>query len=188
MLTLLRPHKDVSGKTGPEGIVLMLDQAHLGKRPFLSVLVTHEYAHYALGSMRGFSRHVPWWFQEGFAQYVSQNLTPNRLSEIKTLLDADRLIPLSALERGMGHINERDILNMAYLESHTAVAYMVKKYHFEGFRKFIAHLREGKRMRSVFKSLGSSYEDFERGWVNWLKECLRMGSVRMTREVKIKEE
>jgi len=193
-VSLLRTHGDVSGKTGPEGLFLTVDQDHLGERPFLEVLVRHEYAHYALGSMtcrpcrsdlpvaiQGF---VPWWFQEGFSQYVSQTITPGRLSQLKGLANSGQLIPLQALTKGLGDIKDRDLLNVAYLEAHAAVAFLIKKRGYEGVRSIIEGFKKNEMIAGAFRALKWDYEIYESEWAEWLKESVGSGLVKVTREIR----
>jgi tetratricopeptide (TPR) repeat protein len=182
-VTLMMPRGGASGRTGPEGVVLMVDQEHLSERAFLEVLVRHEYAHYALGSMTSFASAVPWWFQEGFAQYVSQTITPGRLSQLKGLADSGQLIPLQVLEKGLSSIKDKDVLNASYLEAHTAVAFVFKKSGHEGLRRLINGFRGGDGAIRAFRSLKWDYGEFEREWTQWLKESVGSGVPRLTREV-----
>jgi tetratricopeptide (TPR) repeat protein len=180
---LRRPLEDVSGRTGPDGIILEVDEAHLGEKPFLTVLVTHEYAHYVLGLVTGFSRKVPWWLQEGFAQNVSQTITPLRLYPLRVLTEADRLFPLKVLEADLSDIKDRDAVNIAYIEAETAVAFLIKRRGREGLRALIEALSTGEKIQSAFRCAGWDYGDFEKEWSLWLARSTESGRVRLTREL-----
>ena len=183
-VTLLEPYGDVSGKTGPDGIELLVNQEILGEKPFLPVLVNHEYAHYALGSITGFSNYVPWWLQEGFSQYVSQNITHNRLINMKALAQERRPIPLSALEKGAGNITDREVVGIAYLEAHLAVAFFIKQHGYEGLRQLIEALNKKKNINKAFTHMRLDFSRFEIEWVEWLAESVESGTVKLTREIK----
>lgn len=181
---LVRPLGSTAGRAGFQGITFRVDAEHIGEKLFVPVLVTHEYAHYAMGRLTGFARHVPWWLQEGFAQHMSQNLTPLRLTGIKTLAQNRRLIPLTALEKGLGNITDRELVNTAYLEAHSAVAFFVKRKGYEELRKLIAALKEKGSISVAFERTGQSYDRFEKEWADWLEQGAHNGEVKLTREVK----
>lgn len=180
---LLGSRGEVSGRTGPEGIVFTVDQKHLGEKPFLSVLVTHEYAHYALGAMTGFSRRLPWWVQEGFAQLVSQNLSPVRLQSIAAISRNACLIPLDAIEAGLGAIRDKDLIRVAYLEAHSAIAYLVKHHGYECIRRIAEAIGKGEKWKQAFSAVGIDHARFEKEWEKWLAESTMTGVIRTTREL-----
>jgi tetratricopeptide (TPR) repeat protein len=187
-VTLLRRYGEATGRTGPEGIFFMIDPKHVGEKSFLTVLVTHEYAHYVLGTMTGFSPRIPWWLQEGFAQHVSQNLTPARLLDKGEMVLTGRVIPLQILEKGPGGTDDRDVIHTAYFEAPAAVAFLEKRHGIEGLRTFIRALKDGHSLAEAFRSIGTEYGRFEKEWTEWMAEGAASGGLRLTRELKKERE
>lgn len=163
------PIGSVAGQTDREGITLSLDKAHLDERPFLDVLVTHEYAHYALGSYTDFSPHLPWWLHEGFAQHASQKLTLSRLMGMRQVLDAGELKPLSELTDEPSEEYEDEVLDVEYLHAHAAVEFFMEFYGHKGLRVFAKALEIRKDIDKAFKKIGTTLSRFEKEWVDWIK-------------------
>jgi tetratricopeptide (TPR) repeat protein len=180
---LLCPEGEMEGSTDPQGIVLAVDAKHLGERPFLQVLVTHEYAHFHLGLMTRFSDRVPWWFQEGFAQHVSQTLTPVRLNDMADAARESSLIPLKILERNPARVNDPEVVRACYLAAHTAMAFMAKAFGEAGIRTFIRILGENGTPDEAFSAMGTTYEQFETRWIRWMAAGAASGDVRLTEVV-----
>ena len=182
---ILRADGEVAGKAGKDGIFLILDTDQMGELPFLSVLVTHEYAHFALGVATDFSPHIPWWFHEGFAQMVSQKLTPHRLSTVSALAEGKKMIPLSVLEKMPGDVTDKILLEAAYLEAHTALVYMATVHGEKKMAKFVTQLARSGDRAKAFEKLGTTASGFENEWVEWLCENTAAGIVHQTKKLEL---
>jgi len=180
---LVSTDKKQSGKTDKYGIVLHLNQNTRGEIKFLEVLIRHEYSHYVLGRLTQFSHNIPWWFHEGFAQCMSQNITPDRLSYIKQLAQAGKLLPLNTLKKGMGRIKDRQFIRVAYLEAHAAVTFSLKHYGRSKVISIIRHLAAHGDTKKGFAAAGQDYQSFETLFFNWLIEGAQKGQIKLTQRI-----
>ena len=180
---LVSTDKKQSGKTDNNGIVLHLNQNSRGEKKFLEVLIRHEYSHYVLGRLTQFSHNIPWWFHEGFAQCMSQNITQGRLNYIKQLALAGKLFPLDALKNGMGRIKDRQFIRVAYLEAHAAVTFLIKQYSRSKVISFIRHLAAHGDTKKGFARAGLDYQGFENLFFDWLIEGTKKGQIKLTQKI-----
>ncbi len=183
-VTMKRPTQSISGLTGRKGITLFIELKSLSERVFLDVIVKHEYAHYALGSFTGFSRKVPWWLHEGFAQHLSQNLVFPRLMDMQGIITAGQRIPLEKLVDPPSGRGDQESLDTEYLHAHAAVAFLMKAFSREDLRTFAKTTGAGGGLGKAFKKIGTTMAEFEVNWVAWVRSSAAAGETRLTREIR----
>ena len=171
------------GITNSKGIVFYLSSAYVGEQKFLSVLVRHEYSHYALGLLTKFSKRVPWWFHEGFAQFMSQSITKDRLLQIKGLVDKGKLLPLDALQPGMEGIKNRNRESIAYLVSHAAVTYFSNEHGPVKMLELIKALPETEKIAMAFNKVQLDYFQFQENFHQWLIKTSKSGQIKLTQKL-----
>ena len=175
-----------AGRTSSHGILLKVGGVHRRDTDFLTVLTIHETAHFALGTITGFSPAVPWWLHEGFAQQISDPIDKNRhhrMASLKRMATADALFPLAALENDIVSIINGDIPNRvdaqdraavidtAYLQAHAAVAYLFDRYGGSGVEKVVSSLAGRRTIDDAFHCLGTCHETFENDFKLWVLQA-----------------
>ena len=133
-------------------------------RPTASLVrvLRHEVAHSFVASRTG--ANCPTWFQEGLAQWLEGG-DPGR--EDATLAGLARGAPLphlDALEQPFTDLPEAQA-QVAYAESLSAVAYILKHHGEDGLRRLIAALTTGlKAAKALPAAIGLSYAELQRAW------------------------
>ena len=128
----------------------------------LSRVLRHQFAHAFLhDKMRGHIDQVPTWLVEGLAIQLAEDPWP-ALEEIKH--KSAFTIPLSSLEKGWDR-TQRDKLELAYLESATAVQSLLDRFGMYGIRQIMNLLQAGQSLEGAMKQKWSlSYEQFQKEW------------------------
>jgi hypothetical protein len=117
----------------------------------LGELLRHELAHIALNDAVE-SKHVPFWFNEGYAMHASNERAAERL---KTLSEASlfrTIIPLSELDRTSP--TEHPQVDIAYAESADFVRFLARSPDKARFASLVDRVREGTPFD---RALGDSY-------------------------------
>lgn len=111
----------------------------------------------------------PRWLATGFSYVMSgEELTPDTTKALGQLAQSNRLLPLKSLG-GSFPTNERD-LNLAYVESASAVQYLAGAYPPDKMRALLAAFKEGNAVDDAMKKgLGVTLDQFETRWKNALK-------------------
>jgi hypothetical protein len=123
----------------------------------------HEMVHIALDdATRG--QHVPVWFNEGLAIYLSGE---NSLARQQTLMSATfsgRLIPFQDLDRSFP--SDTFEVNVAYAESADVMRFLMKRTDQLRFASMIERVRDGERFdRAAGEAYGSDIRKLEFEWV-----------------------
>ena len=114
-------------------------------------VLLHEYTHAVVHSI---TPRCPLWLNEGLAEYFS-NPDGRRIGQV---------IPLNHLERGFPSRNPR-ALAIAYIESYSAVSYLVERYRLQSIRELLESLGKGANLRTAFKKVYYiTYEKFLETW------------------------
>jgi hypothetical protein len=122
----------------------------------------HELAHVALKDALG-GRHVARWFNEGFAVLASGETSFDRLSTLWTATVADRLLPLSEVERSFP--SDGVTASVAYAEAVDVVRFLVRREERHRFRALIRELREGRTLDTAARdAYGVDLATLEREW------------------------
>jgi len=172
---------DVAGVYGSNMIRVVVSPETLVEFPFLSVMLVHEYTHYLVDFITHGKSQTPWWLHEGVAQYESQRLTSPSEAILAELASKGAWVPLEMLGQGISHLEERELINLAYSEAYSLVEYLVERYGWDGIRSILSQLSKGKDMNQIFSSFGIDYHHFEMQWQQWLES--RRGQGFMTRRI-----
>lgn len=132
-----------------------------GDEPVLRQVIFHEYAHSLVHSI---TERCPTWLNEGLAQYFegkSQDMTRKVMKELSR---RKAIIPLGSLEGSFLGLNKNQA-NIFYLESLSAVSYMIDRYGLYRVKELLLELSKGNSIDASFKSaLYLSYKEFETDW------------------------
>jgi hypothetical protein len=138
------PYPDyAAGVAYPEiGLVLLsLAPVHPTSDHDLVQIFRHELAHVALfDALSG--RHIPRWFNEGFAVFASGETSFVRVRTLWTATVADTLIPLAKLDAGFP-VNENQA-EVAYAEAVDVVRYLVRQREHFRFQGLVERVRAGE--------------------------------------------
>ena len=121
-------------------VLLTLNPRYANANYDLKQVFRHELAHVALHDAVG-EADVPRWFNEGFAVLASGETSFDRMWELYTATLADRLIPLSEVERSFP--SDETKASVAYAEAVNVVRFLVRREEAHRFRSLIQNLREG---------------------------------------------
>jgi hypothetical protein len=128
----------------------------------LGELLRHELAHIALDDAVE-SKHVPFWFNEGYAMHASNERAADRM---KTLSEASlfkTLIPLSELDRTSP--TEHPQVDVAYAESADFVRFLLRKTDRGRFSAMIDRARKGQSFdRALTDAYGADVRTLEYQW------------------------
>ena len=122
-----------------------------GKEGLLRTVLFHEYVHALIYSI---TRNCPLWLNEGLAEYYSKGAQQK----------VGQVIPLNYLENSFSGLNGRGII-LAYMESHSAVSYLMDKYRSYRIKGLLFSLSKGNDLNRAFTdSCQISYNDFIEKW------------------------
>ena len=158
----------------------------------LYVVLRHEYVHLLVSMLT--NDQCPAWLNEGLARYYARGLLN---SERETLLQAvkqNRYIPLKYLERNFSYLHKEQI-RLAYIESCSAVEFMVETYGMTKIKRLLHSLGMGKSFnKSLRYSLSTtkkrrfmvnsppdedqafvvaSQKELETQWLAWAMDCYK---------------
>ena len=130
-------------------------------RPLTQVL-DHEIVHVVLG--RAFAPNpVPRWLQEGTAQLLALEYTPEVTEQLASGLLGDTLLELGDLTTGFPSGPSK--ARLAYAQSADFMAHIRAEYGEEAFQNLIQHLVDGKPTDAAIRlTLGKSMTDVDKEW------------------------
>jgi hypothetical protein len=132
-----------------------------GMRPLNQVL-DHEIVHVVLG--RAFApTTVPRWLQEGTAQLLAREYTPELTEQLASGVLGDNLLELQDLTTGFpqGPTKAR----LAYAQSADFMAHIRTDYGEEAFQDLIQHLADGKPADAAIRlATGRSMTEVDKDW------------------------
>jgi hypothetical protein len=122
-----------------------------GKEALLRTVLFHEYVHALIHSI---TRSCPLWIHEGLAEYFSKGPS-QRVGQV---------IPLNYLEKSFSGLSSRSIY-LAYIESHSAVSYLMDRYRANRMKDMLFSLSKGNDLNRAFSdAFQISYTDFIEKW------------------------
>jgi hypothetical protein len=122
-----------------------------GQEALLRRVLFHEYVHALIYSI---TKSCPLWVHEGLAEYYSKGPS-QRIGQI---------IPLNYLENSFSGLDGRGIA-VAYVESHSAVSYLMERYGAHRVKDLLFSLSKGSDMNRAFTdSFHLSYTEFIEKW------------------------
>ena len=152
--------------------LIVIDNSKMKTHPFsLGVTLKHELSHLALHDYAG-KGNLPRWLNEGIAQWASDGIADIVIGEDRDILKkatlSGRYIPMSSLASEFPA--ETHLLRLAYEESKSFVAYIIKEYGVEGVMRILDHVRKGDQAdAAVTKGLSVSLYELEERWHSYLK-------------------
>ncbi|WP_322511025.1 hypothetical protein [Chloroflexus sp.] len=142
--------------------------------------IVHELTHWAYTRAFAQEYRITDWMSEGLAEYVSNNPRRNAVSAAVRM---GRIIPLVDPNGGvrpqdMDHMTTLEVdRGLAYGFAYSLVAYIVETQGgLDGFWRLAAAVRDTPGTgiefydKALQKAFGMTYEEFDAGWRQWLKE------------------
>jgi Peptidase MA superfamily len=103
----------------------------------------HELAHVALSEAVG-PHPIPRWFNEGFAVMASGETSFERMWTLSSATVADRLLPLSQVERSFP--SDENKASIAYAEAADVVRFLIRREDRHRFRALVRELGQGRTL------------------------------------------
>jgi len=143
-------------------IFLRSNRVRIGTDEPLEQVLDHELVHIILG--RAFSpRPVPSWLQEGAAQLLARQYTPELTDRLATGLLGDSLHSLDDITRGFPRDAGR--ARLAYAQSADLVAYLQNTYGDDTLSAVTRGLASGKSVdRALRDATGASSYELDQAW------------------------
>ena len=128
----------------------------------LDEVFRHELAHVALeDAVRG--KHVPVWFNEGLAIWLSEEKAPARMKTLWSATLSGTLIPLSDIDRSFPRDNFE--VSIAYAQSADFVRFLMRNSDRLRFAAMIDRVRDGQQFdRAITEAYGSDLRRLEFEW------------------------
>ena len=127
--------------------------------------IPHEFTHHIINV--GYKFTFPGWLNEGTATYEAGGSPDNR--KFKRAVAKNELLSLDGM--WIFALQEDDERRLAYDESYTVIEYVVKEYGHDGLIDILnAHKERMDTHQVIEDALGISFEEFELGWMNFVKE------------------
>jgi len=143
-------------------VLLSMMSPHGAEAVNLDEVFRHELAHVALeDAVQG--KHVPVWFNEGLAIWLSDELAMARTKTLWSATLSGTLIPLSELDRSFPRDNFE--VSIAYAESADFLRFLLRKSDRLRFASMISRVREGQTFdRAVTEAYGADLRRLEFEW------------------------
>ncbi len=169
-LSVRLPEWGGGGAVGRDLIVIPIDRSPLPDMDLPRVTV-HELTHITLE--RAYGRlHVPRWFHEGVAMTFSGQLSFDEQLSLSRAVFAKKLLPLDSIEM----VNRFDAggAELAYSESHLAVAWMIDRYGLDGIPELLRSLRSsGSFDTALRREYGLTDDELDRLVRNYIVQRYR---------------
>ncbi len=134
--------------------------------PGLLRVLRHELAHSFLASATG--GNCPTWLQEGVARWLEGGDPTRDDALVAAAAQAGHPPSLAALDQGFAGLSADDA-NLAYAQSLSAVAHLLRTRGEPGLTRLIAALNDGMPAEEAFVvSLALSYREFQDSWLKYL--------------------
>ena len=133
--------------------------------PWVAIVIPHELTHLVFATAVANPFHGPaHWLNEGLAVYLSKGYTSDDRGQVTDAVRAGSLMPITALAGQFPTSGDR--FGLAYAESASAVAFLVRTYGKPALVKLIRSYRDGRTDDEAFQSaLGVDVAGFEAAWV-----------------------
>jgi hypothetical protein len=170
-------YEKMTGNAAPDwsGAVAFRDEQRIIIRPespsavsHYKELLRHEIAHLYLQGT-----YLPLWIEEGVAMYLSgKTISWWEHIRIGNSVSSDNIISLSEIDYllSFGYAKAK----LAYLQSLTAVHYIIALYGVEGLQQLIAAADTKQTVNVLFlKGLQTDFDSFERDYIQFLEKRYR---------------
>jgi tetratricopeptide (TPR) repeat protein len=122
-----------------------------GQEALLKTVLFHEYVHALIHSI---TKNCPRWIHEGMAEYYSKG-SSQRIGQ---------KIPFSHLDSAFYQRDSR-IIQLAYIQSHSAVSYLIDRYGTGRMKDLLTALSTGNDLTQAFtRAFQMSYTEFADKW------------------------
>jgi tetratricopeptide (TPR) repeat protein len=155
-------------------LMIVSPRALLAGYPWLDTL-THEYTHYVV--TRASRNTVPIWLHEGLAKFEERRwraaagggLTPTMEHLLATGLSRKHLITFEQMHPSMAKLPSQEDTALAFAEVYMVVEYLAETVGWNGIRKIIGAMRDGRSdAQAVASVVGTSFDQFQSKWRAWL--------------------
>ncbi len=134
-------------------------------------ILFHEYTHAIIQDLT--SGRCPLWLNEGLAEYEGRTQLPGTLKRLKAACDSKRLIPWQELAAHFSTTRSAEEVALAYEESYSVTAYLVKRYGFWRIRRLLKVLADGQPWETALSGeFHLKPAKIEANWRDWLLELL----------------
>ena len=156
----------VVGFAVPKKDLVVIDYTGIRNPSQFGNILKHELCHLLIH--KHVNRvHIPRWFDEGIAQWVSDGVMDIVHDQKEALLPkaafSDQIIPLGALKNGFpGNANE---LRLAYEESKSFIDYIIRTHGKSRLLEILHLMKNGVSLRkAVIEALGTPLFEMEEKW------------------------
>jgi hypothetical protein len=128
----------------------------------LKQVLRHEYTHVIIRELTGGK--TPFWFNEGLAQFESEQLDRQKRRILENALKNGELIPLKDLDETQIDLDtDPGRLHLAYLEGFATVSYLRRRFTRYRLFSFMDLLGQGYDTETALKQVyGRSYNQLHR--------------------------
>ncbi|MCX7426369.1 MAG: tetratricopeptide repeat protein [Planctomycetia bacterium] len=147
------------------------DKAVAGKFNWARVL-KHELVHVITLDQTKFN--IPHWYTEGLAVHAEDTPRPASWNELlRRRVPKGELFTLDTINFGFTRPDSSDEWQMAYCQAELYVDYILDRHSPEALGKLLAAYADGLTTRQAIpRALGTSQEEFERGYVAYLQQLV----------------
>jgi len=129
--------------------------------------VKHELAHYIQNQIVPLTI-TPNWFDEGIAEYLSDNFGVTNQVLLSHSMRDDKLIPLKKLEKKL--LSNRTKSKLAYAESASLIDFLVLAFGEKAISQILDHIRSGATFPEAWnKVTGLKYNNISFHWSQYLE-------------------
>ncbi len=156
----------------PRSNMIVIDYTKMAQDPFtLGNTLKHELCHLLLHHHIP-SGALPRWLDEGVCQWVSDWIADIIMNQKQSFLNKAAIrgsfFSLDSLQNGFPPGKKAVLL--AYEESKSFVAYIIRRFGKEGLLSVLEHMRKGENVKDAFSNaLSMSLEDLEIEWQESLR-------------------
>ncbi len=151
-------------------LMVVTPRATLFGYPWMDTL-NHEYTHYVISMASHDS--VPVWLHEGLARFEQSRwrspdparLTGNDEYLLANAVKQKSLISFRKMHPSMAMLPSQEAVALAFAEVYTMVGYLHDKVGYEGLRRILAKIRDGRSaQRAVAEVLDQRWKKVEKSW------------------------
>lgn len=166
-----------AGVAYPHQRIIVLKSPKIASRQIFSYqqTVLHEYTHVVLGQVLKDAR-VPTWFHEGMAMYQAGQFHFDDRASVMWASISGELLPLSSLDSGFPY--QESQARLAYLQSLTAIEFMMDSWGEKGIIKLIETIKETDNFDLAIKlAWGINRKRFDDQWRSFVTRKYNWGMI-----------
>ena len=133
-------------------------------------IIPHELVHvFVSRRLRGYAVRLPLWMHEGLAKYLASDWSGPDVDLLSDAASGGGIMPLQQISR-VFPTDDRG-RSIAYVESYSAVRYLVEKYGFQAILDLFTELEKTPTFdMAFFYSIGQEPAKFDQEWRDFLWE------------------